>query len=59
MVVIRTVFQIIGRWGVIIVLCLLANSAWAADTKDWLDEMPTVPAVVQAVREDLFRRTTH
>ncbi len=55
MVVIRTVFHITGRWGVIIVLCLLANSAWAADTKDWLDEMPDVPAVVQAVRGDPSR----
>jgi len=36
----------------VIALCSLANVAWAADKKDWLDEMPTVPAVVQAVRGD-------
>jgi hypothetical protein len=49
---IGVVFYLAGRWGVIIVLCSLASSAWAADTKDWLDEMPSVPAVVQAVRGD-------
>lgn len=29
----------------ILVMCSLASSVWAAD-KDWLDEMPTIPAVV-------------
>jgi len=35
----------------IFTLCSLVSGAWAAE-KDWLDEMPTVPAVVQAVRGD-------
>lgn len=43
----------LGRWGAVLALwCSLANGASAAE-KDWLDEMPSVPAVVQAVREQV------
>jgi hypothetical protein len=49
---IREISHGVGRWGVILALCSLTNSAWAADKKDWLDEMPSVSAVVQAVGEE-------
>jgi hypothetical protein len=53
MSVIKNVIHSAGRWGVIIVLCSFASNAWAVDKTDWLDEMPCIPLVVQAVRENL------
>lgn len=42
----------LGRWGATLALCSLANGASGAE-KEWLDEMPSVQAVVQAVREQV------
>lgn len=53
MPIMSQILRRLGRWGVILALwCSLANGASAAE-KDWLDEMPSVPAVIQAVREQV------
>ncbi len=53
MPIMSQILRRLGRWGVIPALwCSLANGASAAE-KDWLDEMPSVPAVIQAVREQV------